>query len=168
MAKNNNLKDFLVDVANAIRSKKGTSASINPQNFSSEIRALGSPTVPTEEITITPTTQGKTITPTAGKYISKATVLPVTNSIDKNIVASNIKSNVTILGVTGTFKGGITPTGTLNITTNGTHNVTNYASANVSVSTNLSIESALTGNELIRYLDKNYGDEAIGTIIEVN
>lgn len=40
MAKNNNLTDFLTDVANAIRSKKGTTAKINPQDFSSEIASI--------------------------------------------------------------------------------------------------------------------------------
>lgn len=42
MAKNNNLKDFLTDVANAIRTKKGTTALINPQDFSSEIASIES------------------------------------------------------------------------------------------------------------------------------
>ena len=41
MAKNNNLTDFLTDVADAIRAKQGTSAKINPQNFSSEIASIG-------------------------------------------------------------------------------------------------------------------------------
>ena len=40
MAKNNNLTDFLTDVANAIRAKKGTTAKINPQDFSSEIASI--------------------------------------------------------------------------------------------------------------------------------
>ena len=40
MSKQNNLTDFLTDVANAIRSKKGTTDLINPQNFSAEITAL--------------------------------------------------------------------------------------------------------------------------------
>ena len=40
MAKNNNLTDFLTDIANAIRQKKGTNALINPQNFSSEIASI--------------------------------------------------------------------------------------------------------------------------------
>ena len=40
MAKNNNLKDFLLDLANAIRRKKGTTAKINPQNFSSEVESI--------------------------------------------------------------------------------------------------------------------------------
>lgn len=40
MAKTNNLTDFLTDVANAIRTKKGTTGTINPQNFSSEIASI--------------------------------------------------------------------------------------------------------------------------------
>lgn len=42
MAKNNNLTDFLTDVANAIRAKKGTTEKINPQDFSSEIASIKS------------------------------------------------------------------------------------------------------------------------------
>ena len=40
MAKNDNLKDFLTDVANAIREKKGTTDLINPQDFSAEIASI--------------------------------------------------------------------------------------------------------------------------------
>ena len=40
MGKENNLTDFLTDVADAIREKKGTTAKINPQNFSSEILSI--------------------------------------------------------------------------------------------------------------------------------
>ena len=42
MAKNNNLSDFLSDVANAIREKKGTTEPINAQDFSSEIASISS------------------------------------------------------------------------------------------------------------------------------
>lgn len=42
MAKNDNLKDFLTDVADAIREKKGTTDTINPQDFSSEIASIQS------------------------------------------------------------------------------------------------------------------------------
>ncbi len=43
MAKNNNLTDFVTDLANTIRSKKGYAASkkINPQDFSTEIASIG-------------------------------------------------------------------------------------------------------------------------------
>lgn len=42
MAKNNNLTDFLTDVADAIRAKKGSTAKINPQDFSAEIASIES------------------------------------------------------------------------------------------------------------------------------
>lgn len=42
MSKENNLTDFLTDVADAIREKKGTTEKINPQNFSEEIRGIES------------------------------------------------------------------------------------------------------------------------------
>lgn len=40
MAKNNNLKDFITGVANAIREKKGTTELINPQDFENEILTI--------------------------------------------------------------------------------------------------------------------------------
>ena len=42
MAKTDNLTDFLTGVANAIRTKKGTMAKINPQNFETEIESIKS------------------------------------------------------------------------------------------------------------------------------
>lgn len=42
MAKNDNLTDFLTDVADAIREKKGTTEPINPQDFASEIASIES------------------------------------------------------------------------------------------------------------------------------
>ena len=40
MAKNDNVKDFCKDIADAIRAKKGTSDLINPQDFSAEIKSI--------------------------------------------------------------------------------------------------------------------------------
>ena len=40
MSKQDNLTDFLKDVANAIREKKGTTEKINPQDFASEIASI--------------------------------------------------------------------------------------------------------------------------------
>ena len=42
MSKQDNLTDFLTDVADAIREKKGTTEKINPQNFSEEIKGIES------------------------------------------------------------------------------------------------------------------------------
>lgn len=87
-----------------------------------------------DSLSITPTTSAQTITaPTGLDGYNPITVSAVTSAIDANIVAGNIKKDISILGVTGTYEGGITPTGTLSITQNGTYDVTNYASADVSV-----------------------------------
>lgn len=60
-----------------------------------------------ETKTINPSTSTQTITPSAGKNgITSATVNPVTSAIDANIQAGNIKKDVQILGVIGTFEGG--------------------------------------------------------------
>lgn len=57
--------------------------------------------------TITPTTSLQIITPDSPyNGFSSVTVDAVTNSIDENIAAGNIKKDVTILGVTGTLEEG--------------------------------------------------------------
>lgn len=59
MSKSNNLTDFLTGVADAIRSKKGTTTKINPQNFESEIADIETSeiievsTLPTSDIDTT-------------------------------------------------------------------------------------------------------------------
>ena len=50
MSKENNLTDFLTDVASAIKEKRGTGNPINAQDFASEVRAI-EPLLDTIEIT---------------------------------------------------------------------------------------------------------------------
>ena len=58
--------------------------------------------------TVDPSTNDITVTSSADG-LSSVTVNPVTSSIDSNIKAGNIKKDVTILGVTGTYEGGGDP-----------------------------------------------------------
>ena len=88
-----------------------------------------------DTLNVTPTTSAQQITaPQGTDGYSPVNVSAVTSSIDANIVAGNIKKDVQILGVTGSYEG-TTPTGTVNITSNGTHNVSSYEYAEVLVPT---------------------------------
>lgn len=68
----------------------------------------GGPAQPViDPLSITPTTSQQTITAPSGvDGYSPITVNAVTSAIDANITAGNIKKDVSILGVTGTYEGG--------------------------------------------------------------
>ena len=60
------------------------------------------------QITVYPQVTEQFITPEDGKNaITEVIVRPVTSSIDNKIIASNIKEGISILGVEGTFNGGL-------------------------------------------------------------
>lgn len=105
-----NLKDLaLIDTAD--RAGKPTMISSDElnegfSNAESDVKALVGFDVNGEEIEVTPTTSDQVKTPSTGKNaITKVTVKAVTSAIDANILAGNIKKDVTILGVTGTYEG---------------------------------------------------------------
>lgn len=116
----------------------------------------------TETLTVIPSTVDLVNTPTTDGF-STVTVKGVTSAIDGNITANNIRSGVSILGVSGNLtelkgttktissNGTYTPNSNYNgftrvtvnvsprysiktITTNGTHDVTDYASVYVNIS----------------------------------
>jgi hypothetical protein len=74
-------------------------------------KAAGSGEVNLQEKAITPTTSKQNVIADTGYTgLSKVIVNAVTSSIDSDIKASNIKSGVDILGVTGTLKEYVAPT----------------------------------------------------------
>lgn len=100
MARTDNLDHFLTDIADSIRSKKGTEATIAANTFDTEINNFV--LLNGETKTVTPSTSQQTITPTSPKNgITQVTVNAVDNTIDQNITSGNIKSGVSILGVSG-------------------------------------------------------------------
>ena len=81
MAKTDNLTDFLTDVASAIRTKTGTQALINPQDFSSEIAGIptGGEDFTLADATPADVTSGKTF------YAGNATLKTGTNQLAKEM-----------------------------------------------------------------------------------
>lgn len=94
MSKNNNLTDFLRDVANTIREKKGVSGNIDPQDFSSEIKSIKSdPELETLSRRYT-ANKTETIEPSVGKDgFSSVTIevdVPTSGGTDYKIQSKNV------------------------------------------------------------------------------
>lgn len=60
---------------------------------------------PVEDITVNPSMASRTYTRSGDKFINSVTVNQVTSEVDPNIQPENIKQNMSILGVVGTYKG---------------------------------------------------------------
>lgn len=85
-------------------------SNIIPTNIRAGVSVLGiegnlEPDKPDQSKTVTPTTQEQVIRGDTGYELAQVTVNPVTSAIDNNIQAENIKKDIPILGVTGTYEG---------------------------------------------------------------
>ena len=139
-------------IANAIRAKKGTTDTIVADNFPSEIESIASqPSLQTK--TVSPSTAAQTITPDSGydglsqvvvnaisptkgaqtytptttnQTISSGRWLTGAQTIkgDANLVASNIKSGVSIFGVSGSYSpSAVIPTKQIRLQNNSSYDI---------------------------------------------
>lgn len=104
MAKTDNLTDFLTGVAGAIRTKKGTTALINPQDFESEIGSIDT-AKPEQTKTLTVTENGtQTVKPDTGKVLSGVTVttnVPATPTEEKTVDLAMASGNQVVTPASG-------------------------------------------------------------------
>lgn len=99
----------IVEVLNAISTQLGgtATATTNADAIAAIAAVAAAAITPKlQDKTITPTTEDQKVSPSSSyDGFNKVTVKGVTAAIDENIVAGNIKSGVTILGVEGTYTG---------------------------------------------------------------
>lgn len=104
MVKIDNLTDFLTGVAGAIRTKKGTTAPIDPQDFESEIGSIDT-AKPEQNKTLTVTSNGtQTVKPDTGKVLSNVTVVtnvPATPTEEKTVDLAMASGNQVVTPASG-------------------------------------------------------------------
>ena len=93
------------DIASAIRIKLGVSDTYKPGEMAPAIMSIPiNPPISNQDKTASPSISLQTITFDQGYTgLGTVTINPVTSSIDNNITSDNIKSGITILGVTGSL-----------------------------------------------------------------
>lgn len=125
-------ESYLSDIADSIRTKKGTTATFTPAQMSGAIDTIETPNLQAK--TVSPSTSAQTVSPDTGyNGLSSVTVNAIsptkaaqtytpgtanqtiaagrwltgaqTIKGDANLVAENIKKDVSIFGVTGTYEG---------------------------------------------------------------
>lgn len=132
MAKNNNLTDFLTDLADGIRAKKGTTGTINPQNFRSEIASIET-AKPEQTKTVTITENGTiTITPDSGKVLTAVTVTTNVQAEKPTLNAPAIALSGSTITITDNLNGNFVTSYTLY---NGSTVITTTTSKTIDLST---------------------------------
>lgn len=137
------------DLKASINAKGGTITDETIDEYASKVTALPSPKEE-ETKTVTPnfSSGNQVITPTTGKVMTQVTI-----NKDGNLIADNIKSGVTIFGITGTYEG------SGGVAVSGTYAEIEVRSAPISATGSLSLLEIYAGTKLLFSMNKiNYGD----------
>lgn len=155
MAKNNNLTDFLTDLADGIRAKKGTTGTINPQNFRSEIASIET-AKPEQTKTVTITENGTiTIIPDSGKVLTAVTVTTNVQADKPTLNAPAIALSGSNITITDNLNGNFVTSYTLY---NGSTVITTTTSKTIDLSTY--ITTAGTYTLTVKAKGTNFNDSA--------
>jgi uncharacterized repeat protein (TIGR02543 family) len=99
-AKWHNLGSLFTEIADAIREKESSSGTIRDVDFGERVKQI-QPAKEEETKTVTPnfSSGNVVVTPTSGKVMSQVTI-----NKDSNLIADNIKKDITVHGITGTLQ----------------------------------------------------------------
>lgn len=105
---NNNVSQTLIDVSNdtAVAADVAQGKTFHLATGEQAVGTASGQSLPTQTKTVAPSTAQQSVTPDSGYSLAEVVVEAVTSSIDSNIIPSNIRQGVNILGVTGTMQEG--------------------------------------------------------------
>lgn len=159
MSKQDNLTDFLTDVADAIREKKGTSDLINPQNFSDEIRSIqsgGTPTAAWNDVNFYDYDGTILYSYTWDEFVAKNEIPPLPNRESEGLTCQ--EWNYTLEEVLE--QGGRCDVGATYIPTNGRTQIYIEVSNNFEISFNI---TPTVADDVVMY----WGDNTLDNLSEV-
>ena len=157
------LTQLFTNIANAIRSKKGTSGTIVAENFPQEISSIVTPSLQSKSVNIT---QNGTTTVTPDSGYNGLDEVEITTNVEQDIVA-DMRSNPPTLTTSDTFLKYITKIN--NLDTTGITDMSNFFRTAISLETIpvLNTTSVISFSGMFDRAGRNLTDQSLDNILQM-